>query len=255
MCSERTPSGVLDSPVRFMAQEFVIRRACAEDADFVGIGIREAERCHAGIGIFDTLAGKTVEDIFKSDRSASDEVSSYLKHCFLNDTHSHVHMANFLVLVHASTGRLAACACNYPHPEFGIYESFPGLKIALKEVQKYSEEEINISFERLNFLDSSFPDVDYSNCWCIEAVYVSPEFRGCGLGRMIMEASMNDQATRRFSLENNKERRILIICAVGNEVAKNLYEKLGFHIIGKGDSVECMKAINCSGFYVLSTQP
>lgn len=238
-----------------MSYDFKVRRACVEDGDFVSIGIREAERCNAGIGIFDTLIGKTAEDISKTDRTAPDKVSAYLKHCFLNAVESHVYISNFLLLVHVPTGKLAACACNYPHPEFGLSKSMPGFKAALKEVLNYSDEDVEQAMQRWNFLDNAFPDVDYSNCWCTEAVYVSPEFRGCGLGHMIVKASMDDQESRRESLENSAERRYLITCAVGNDVAKRLYERLGYVVVGQGNSAECMKAINCSGFYVLSTQP
>lgn len=49
------------------------------------------------------------------------------------------------------------------------------------------------------------------------------------------------------------DRRILITCAVGNDGAKRVYEKLGFKVVGVGSSEECMQSIHCSGFYVLST--
>ena len=238
-----------------MSEEFVVRRACVDDADFVSIGIREAERCHAGIGIFDLLIGKTAEQISISDRTAPDEVSSYLKHCFLNDKESHIYITNFVVLVHTATGKLAASASNYPYPEYGLSKSTPGFKTALKEVHNYSNDEIEQAMLRWDFLDNAFPNVDYSNCWSAEAVYVSPDFRGCGLGHKIVKACMDDQNTRRISLENSDERRFLITCAVGNDVAKRLYEKLGFTVIGEGNSAECMQAINCSGFYILSTRP
>lgn len=243
------------SQSREMSNDFTLRRACVEDADFISVGIREAERCHAGIGIFDALVGKSKEDIAKSDRTAPDEVSAYLKHCLLNDEHSHVYIGNFLVLVEAETGKLAACSCNYPYPEHGLTKSTPGFKTALQTVLHYSDEDVEKAMHRWDFLDNSFPDVDYSNCWSVESVYVSPSFRGCGLGFKIVKACMEDQVSRRASMANTEERRFLITCAVGNEVARSLYEKLGFKLAGQGESAECMEAINCSGFYVLSTRP
>jgi GNAT superfamily N-acetyltransferase len=235
-----------------MSAEFTVRRACIADAEFISIGIREAERCHVGIGIFDLLVGKSFEDIKNHDRSAPDETSAYLKNCVLNDPQSHVTLSNFLVAEHKVSGKLAACACSFPYPTFSLSKSIPGFKKALQEVLHITSEVAEMSTEQWAFLDMSFPEVDWSDCWMIEAVYVSPDFRGCGLGETIVGACVVDQTSR---MTTERPRRVLLTCAVGNDAAKHVYEKLGFTVEGQGGpSDECMRAIRCSGFYVLSKQ-
>jgi ribosomal protein S18 acetylase RimI-like enzyme len=234
-----------------MAKSFVVRKAEASDAEFLSLGAREAERCNCGIGIYDVLVGKSAEDISKMDRTASDEVSAYIKHCVLNDPASHAYYENFLVVVEEGTGQLAASACIYPYPEFGLSKSIPGLKIALKEVLGYTAEQIDEALDRWSFLDSSFPDVEFNNTWMVEAVYVDPNYRKHGLGERLLRACMEGIAKKYEGVES---RRYLITCAVGNEPARRLYERLGFTLAGQGESEECMKAINCSGFYVLTKE-
>eukprot|EP01034_Spumella_vulgaris_P026274 gene26274-32829_t len=55
-------------------------------------------------------------------------------------------------------------------------------------------------------------------------------------------------------LEEGKKsgvKKALITCAVGNNAAKRLYEKLGFELVGEGHSEECQAALGSSGFYLL----
>lgn len=236
--------------------KFIIRQAVPADSEFISIGIREAERCNVGIGIYDVLIGQTFKSIESTDRECPDAASRYLEYASLNDSNSHIYVNNFLVVVEESSGHLAACCCNFPYPEFKLSTSIVGFELALKEVLGYSEEQAKKAFDNWSFLDASFPDVEYDHSWMMEAVYVAPRFRGQGLAHMIVKANMDAQCGRKSLVTDSSEpdRRYLITCAVGNDAAKAVYEKLGFKVIGQGNSEECQKAIHCAGFYVLSTQ-
>jgi len=235
--------------------KFIVRPARPDDAEFVSIGIREAQRCNVGVGIYDVLIGQSLESIEGTDREREDDASHYLKHCYLHDTKSHVHMSNFLVAVDSSNNQVVACCCNSPYPEFKLSASIPGFEAALVSELNYTEEKAASAFDNWSFLGSAFPDVDFDNTWVLEAVYVSPAYRGRGLAQLIVQANMDAQPSRKFLTADPAapDRRFLIICAVGNDGAKRVYEKLGFKVVGAGSSDECMQAIHCSGFYVLST--
>ena len=234
-------------------EKFLIRPATVADSQFVSIGIREAERCHVGIGIYDVVIGQTLLQI--SEREKPDDTSRYLEHAYLNDRLSHVYMDNFLVAVDRENNQIAACCCSFPYPEFKLTTSKIGFAHGLVEILGYSKEKAEKAFDAWDFLDSAFPDVEYDHTWMIEAVYVSPAYRGQGLAQHIIQANMDSQ-TRRKRLATDPtepDRRFLITCAVGNEGAKRVYEKLGFKLAGQGHSEECQQAIGCTGFYVLST--
>lgn len=235
------------------AERFIIRPAVPADSEFVSIGIREAERCNFGIGIFDIAIDRTFEEIDGTNQEASDDTSRYLEHAYLNDVNSHVHYSNFLVAIDSISGEIAACCCNFPYPEFKLASSIKGFVTALR-VLGYPQGVANDAFDCLSFLDTAFPDIDYDNSWMFDAVYVAPKFRGHGLARRIVMANL-DATQGRGDLTADKgkvARRNLIACAVGNDAAKHVYEKLGFEVIGVGYNEECMKAIRCSGFYMLS---
>ena len=62
--------------------ELVVRTRAAtpDDADFVAIAIRDAERCHVGTGLFDALVG---DSNFMEHGTEHDTVSFFLKHVCL----------------------------------------------------------------------------------------------------------------------------------------------------------------------------
>jgi ribosomal protein S18 acetylase RimI-like enzyme len=236
--------------LHIMAEAFVFRRANLSDSVFLSIGAREAERCHVGIGLYDAVLAKTAEQISCDNRNVEDPVSKYIEHAVREDSAAHVYYENYIVAEDGRSGDLAGCTCSFPYPEFGLSKSIPAFERGLKTTSSYTDEEADAAFERLSFLDSSFPDVEFNNTWMVESVYVHPNYRKMGLGEELVKHSMEDIRKR---YEGGENRRYLITCAVGNDTAKRLYERLGFHAVGQGSSEECMKAINCTGFHVLST--
>lgn len=232
-----------------MSSQFLIRKAEPADGVFLSIGVREAERCHAGVGIYDALLAKKAENITPEDRAGEDDVSRYLKHSVLNDPAAHIYYGRFLVAVDSESGKLAGCTCSFPYPECGLSKSIPGFTKGIVSSLNYTTEETEKFFDRWNFLDSAFPDVEYNNTWMLESVFVDPAFRKLGLGELLLTSVMENMRKQHTETE---QRRFLITCAVGNEPAKRLYERVGFHVVGNGDSEACMQTINCRGFYVLS---
>ena len=231
-------------------KKIVIREACREDAEFLSIGVREAERCHTGIGIFDLLLRKTVETISKEDRSVRDSVSDYIKHLVLNRPDSHLYFDKFLVAVEEGTGTRAGCACIFSYPEAGLIQSIPAFKEALIKVHSFSEKDADTALTKWDFVGEAFPDIECDNTWMVEAVFVSPDYRGIGLGRLLVEGCIDSHRNR---FEPHLHRRVLIACAIGNDGAKRLYEKLGLKVVGQGHSEGSLREIHCYGFYMLST--
>lgn len=229
---------------------FRYREARPSDGLFLSIGAREAERCHTGIGIFDLVLRKSAEEIELQDREREDGVSKYIMHAILNDPTAHIYYANFIVAEHVESGELAGCACAFPYPEFGVFKSIPAFQNGLKATAGCSEDEAKAAFDAWDFLNDAFPDVEYDHTWAVESVYVHPKYRRHGLGEQLVKRCMEAMATKHKGVDS---RRFLITCAVGNEGARRLYERVGFRLVGQGESEQCMAAIRCSGFYVLST--
>lgn len=233
-------------------EKFLVREAELDDADFISIGVREAERCHAGVGIYDTLIANTAVEVAATDRYLPDNVSKYLKHSILFDSKSHIRLSSFMVMIDTEKNQRVGCACSFHYPDFGLATSIPGFKLALQSVLGYTEESANIAVDRWSFLDSAFPDVSYTDTCMIEAVYIAPSYRKMGLGEKLINACMKKAIQHSIDQgEDLKGKRFLLVCAVGNAGARRLYEKAGFLVTGEGHSEACMAAIHCSGFWAM----
>jgi GNAT superfamily N-acetyltransferase len=242
---------------------YVIRKAKVEDGEFISIAAREAERCNVGVGIFDLLAYRTRDSIVAEPelRTQPDITSKYLLHTVLNSPASHIYWDKYLMVEDTVTGRPVACACYFPYPEFSLSSTIPGLCDALQNELGYTKAQTDSALQQWDFLGTSFPDVEFDNSWMVESVYVDPIVRGKGLGNMVVKACMDAQNDYNYSngdktspAKENRLRRNLITCAVGNDAAKRTYEKLGFHLLGSADTEECRKVLFCPGFHVLSTE-
>ncbi|KAJ1430072.1 hypothetical protein B484DRAFT_54187 [Ochromonadaceae sp. CCMP2298] len=262
------------------SRDFVVRRAVQGDAEFLSIGAREAERCHTGIGLYDSLVGMGYDEIGASDRAREDRVSRVLKHC-LQDADSHIHISHFVIVCEAHSKVPVACAAAFPYPEFSVKNSMRGFNRAMKAELGYPPSACRQAWRGVQWLDSSFPEVDCNGSWMLDAVYVAPWWRGEGLGLRVVEAAvrmrmdcpevpppvLHQHYTRTRSHERGQEevqleqvrqgtmagRRCMLACAIGNTGAQRIYEKAGFRVIGEGNSERCMQAIKCPGFNVMET--
>ena len=78
----------------------------------------------------------------------------------------------------------------------------------------------------------------------VEAVYTAPPSRGRGYGEKVLRAAV--ERGREYGQD-----KCWITCAVGNTPAHRLYERIGFGLIGAGNSKLCLEKIGTPGFEVL----
>lgn len=86
-----------------------------------------------------------------------------------------------------------------------------------------SKKKINIivASEDNNYIAYCISSIDEKGKGEIESLCVNPQYRGKGVGSVLMKKSLT-------WLEENKAENITILVAVGNEKALSFYEKLGF---------------------------
>ncbi len=75
-------------------------------------------------------------------------------------------------------------------------------------------------------------------------MYTSPAHRGKGLAASVIKAVLEEG-------KKTECKKVLITCAVGNDAAKRLYEKLGFKVVGQGSSEKAQEVLGSSGFNLL----
>ncbi|OAP60619.1 hypothetical protein AYL99_05621 [Fonsecaea erecta] len=73
--------------------------------------------------------------------------------------------------------------------------------------------------------------------WYMAALYVEPEVRGQGLGKRLVQATI-DHVRDNSSTEHGRSSCCLTSVVHGNENALDLYQKLGFRIINPNEEVE-----------------
>jgi len=221
-------------------EQYIVERAKISDSLFLGQACRDAERAHTGTGIWDVLGGSNNVDMVAA-----------LEHVVLHDTASHVHISRFFVVRDTSTGLPVASACGFLYPNCSISNSKPGLNNALKLQNGWSDEDVESAWVRLKFLDECFPDFEYNYSWMVEAVYTSPEHRGKGLALKVINAVLEEGRKLSAADKAASCNKSLITCALGNEAAKKVYEKLGYQVVGQGSCGECQAALGSAGFYLL----
>lgn len=205
---------------------------------FLGRAIRDAERAHTGKGIWD-IALMGCND---------DEVQDVLGEASVSDPASHFHLSRMSIVVHKPTGTPVASAGGFHFPTCRVRNSQAGITAALLKLhpEKCSlpAAEAHRIWDRISFLDDSFPDYDYDDTWMIDAVYTDPNHRGKGLAEAVVSHVLTKGKEEGY-------KRSLITCGVGNEKARRVYERCGYKLVGQGESAECFDAIGYVGFYLL----
>jgi GNAT superfamily N-acetyltransferase len=198
-------------------ERFEIRSGTVTDCEFLGVAIRDAERAHTNRGLWDIL----IEN--------NEIISAVLgKSCLYAG--SVYFYPRFLIVWDLENNKPVASACGYCHPEFGIGQTIPIILNILKKDYHWTDEDATRALGRLSVLDGSFPtnvDWDNGNTWMVEAVYTDPEYRRQGLGRLIVQAARSEEEAR-----NHNCHRCWITCSLGNEAALQLYQSIGFQLVG-----------------------
>mmetsp|Transcript_9098 Transcript_9098/g.13695 ORF Transcript_9098/g.13695 Transcript_9098/m.13695 type:complete len:223 (-) Transcript_9098:304-972(-) len=212
-----------------------VRNATVQDCDFIGLAIRDAERAHTGHGIWDVYVnGCQVDNI----------AAKALAHVAKYGEKSIYHYTRFFV-VENEEGQPVASACGYPYPVCSFLETMAAMGEAMRHLADWTDSDVLLAKERLEFMADSFPqDLDWGSRWMVEGVYTSPSYRGRGLGELALRAAV--EAGREKDLNS-----CWITCAVGNDGACRLYERVGFKVIGEGNSEQCMAVLATPGFKVL----
>lgn len=205
---------------------------------FLGKAVQKAERAHTVVGIWDVaLAGCTDQ-----------EIQEILGEASVNDPNSHFHLSRLSVVVHKPTGQPVATCGGFHFPTYRVSASQPGITAALLKLYPdrcpFPPSEAHQIWDRISFLDDSFPDYDYNDTWMVETVFTDSDHRGKGLAEALVRHVLAKG-------EKLGHKRSLITCSRGNEKARRVYERCGYQVIGYGDSVKCQKAIGYPGFYVL----
>eukprot|EP01039_Chlorochromonas_danica_P002600 gene2600-2843_t len=219
----------------------VLGKALLSDSIFLATAVRDAERAHTGVGLWDVLG-----DAGSGSGSGSTvDMSLVLEHVCVNDEASHFHFSRFHVVRCALSNDIAAVACGYVYPICSMSNSKPGINLALKSIYNWSEEEVSQAWHRLQFLDDCFPDFDYDDSWMLEAVYTAPSHRGKGFAAEVLRSLLAEGKA------SSGCKKALITCAIGNDRAKRLYERVGFTVVGQGSSEIAMEKLGSPGFYLL----
>lgn len=91
--------------------------------------------------------------------------------------------------------------------------------------------------EWIGFVVTTRPDSDQESVYHIAAVYIDPDFRGRGLGKVLMHEILNT-----VKEEASKAGQLSPCCTIGalhsNEVAVGLYQTMGFKVTDPDEIVE-----------------
>jgi GNAT superfamily N-acetyltransferase len=248
-------SGMIRFPLRIV-------QATTNDADFLKIAIREAERAHTGIGLYDCLVD---EEIVGGRFNHDDAVAEMIKFMVLYEPNSIFYYKRFLIGKPENSEQNIACVTAFPYPEYGVECSIPSFCRSMMEVFSCSEELVKKSWDRCSFMKDAFPDVNCDGTWMIDAVYTDKNFRGHGIASSLVQEAMklrysHDLASyeifTRPEHPSSALRPCMLSCIHGNDRAKSLYESLGFKVQGGGAgySEECLKYLHTEGFYLMKTK-
>lgn len=224
---------------------------------FLRRAIYEAEKANYTKGIWDVALGKYF---------SIDEIQDILLFVSLHDARSHFYYRNFTIcalimteeersveIKHLVDYLPVASIAGYHYPTSRMSLTFQAISEAIwtrfrspmisevfQSVEALNEE---IYEKNLSFLDNAFPDWNYDDTWMVEAVYTDANHRKRGLAEQLLKWHFEKALKKDHS-------RTLINCSIGNVSARSLYEKVGYRLIGEGDSQACAAAMGYSGFAV-----
>jgi GNAT superfamily N-acetyltransferase len=221
------------------AMPLIVERAEESDVLFIADAMLFAERGAWDYGFWDYMISEPL------DAAARLRVLAAIA---TTGTSSPFHWSRFWVARLESGGAAVAAACGYRSAVCSVEDCVPALRSALA-IEGVDAEAIESIVHRADFLAACYPAAaDYSNSWCIEAVYTAPSARGKGASLAVIKAVAHDY-------ERMGDVPIINIAAyVGNTAAYRLYEKAGYVAVpGDSDSDACEAALRVTrGFRIFS---
>ncbi len=220
---------------------FEISPATLDDIPFLGQAIRDAERANEKNGLWDLIMEESIKETEIEREIERERMSTLLQEILALSCHqpdSVYYYKRFLIIREKETKKPIATACGYHYPDYSISHTISIVLRILQENYSWNNQEIDKAYERLGVLEHSLPSsVDWesgSKKWIIEAVFTDSSYRGNGLGKAIVSALCH-------ACPNTLEcPRCWITCSVGNEVAFHVYQRVGFQLIGDGNSSDCV---------------
>jgi ribosomal protein S18 acetylase RimI-like enzyme len=185
-----------------------LRPARPDEARDLAWAVLTASRGDSTVGTWDLL-------VEGDDADRLDVIESVL----LADTPSSCHHASFHVL-EANRGPAALLAAYDPGAD-GFVPLGATIAEAFDQLG-YTDAELTAAFQRLADYDTCAPD-SRPGTWILEWVATRPEHRGRGLAGRLLEHALDIGRSR--GLESAQ-----VSLAVGNELARRTYERLGFDV-------------------------
>lgn len=133
----------------------VVEKARVEDAAFIGICARNAERAHTGRGFYDCMLNGTPHD--------GVDIAPVLAHAAANAPASIIHYSKFRV-IRNEDGVPVAGLCGFMYPEAGLGSSKPGINAAIVDCLSFKGglEAAAKCWENVKWLGEGFPEgVDF----------------------------------------------------------------------------------------------
>ena len=234
----------------------IIEKAQLKDIPFLVKCIIDAERAHTGKGFWDCMLPEDLQD----------KLPKILAYMVENDNNAFFQYSRFSVIRDENTGNAVSGLCAFMFPEFSLDKLKPGLYKALdvilnngENTKVYTETDFDGFYENINFVGSGFPDncgpYYVANTWLLESVYTESSHRGRGymgklLNHVIEQGKQTSQALKLIP-DSIPCKECVICVAIGNDPAVSVYKRVGFEMVGSGNSELCMNNLGSPGFHVL----
>jgi ribosomal protein S18 acetylase RimI-like enzyme len=203
-----------------------VRRARAEDADFLAWVMLAASRGHLPRGIWDLRIGA-------DDAGCLD----YLRRLALAEPRSLCHYQAFRIAVVDGNAAAALCAFDSRVTGWAIAAE------AMAHVQRdlgWSEAQAATSDQRMSPLWACFlPDVGAD--WAIENVATRPQYRRLGLTSRLLDDALHEAIERGCQLAQ-------ITTFIGNTGAQSVYERAGFRLAEEKRCPQLESLLKVPGF-------
>jgi ribosomal protein S18 acetylase RimI-like enzyme len=184
-----------------------IRRASADDADFIAWTILTAQRGHRPRGYFDFALNLPEQ-----------ECLAFVRHVALARAPSQWHVSCFWIA--EQDGVAAAALCALP-----VREARMTMRAAIEEAANavcFGKADLEALWQRSAYAGLCWSWGDDSN-WMIEHVATRPSHRGQGLVQVLLNHALKQGQANGF-------RRASIGFHIGNDIAEKSYVKAGFRL-------------------------
>jgi hypothetical protein len=210
-----------------------------EDCSFIAHSSIMAERSHLSISVWDIFFEGISEELkVKCLSHLAEEPNTCLWY------------GNFII---ACDGNISVGACSY-YPYTSCFKS-ESLKTITSQILEWKDEDFTLRMNSINFIydDNIWPMKDfngkkipwYCNTYYIDTVYVARTHRGRGICSSLLELTFSNHVNANVNVN------VIIIAAIGNKNAIEVYKKFGFITIQQMKTEECQHNLGHDGYNIL----